>query len=114
MQSPALFSYMSHGYIPKSEKFGLYVPTKRSRVPYPAITKGKENSFISGEVYDIKDISKALRLLDAVEGCPDLYTREVVNVVVNGKTYRAYAYVSVFDPVSMRLEHSTKFKGIKK
>lgn len=112
MESPALFSFISSSFIPKSEKLGLYVPKQGSRMWFPAIFKGGSTNKIKGEVYELKDKDTALQLLDYVEGVPNLYKREVVNVMINRKKEKAYTYIANFDPREYGLQISTEFKGV--
>ena len=61
-----------------------------SRGDYPFIVRG--DSVVHGEVLTFKDWERALEILDRIEGCPHLYTREVVIVTCVGGTLRAQCY----------------------
>jgi gamma-glutamylcyclotransferase (GGCT)/AIG2-like uncharacterized protein YtfP len=69
--------------------------------PYPgAVCDAKDESFVRGEVYRIRDRTQLLAELDAYEGCgpehpvPTEFRREVVEVVLdNGDKLKAWAYL---------------------
>jgi gamma-glutamylaminecyclotransferase len=68
--------------------------------PYPAIvpTTGAETTCVAGEVWDVAEAE--LPKLDAFEGCPGLYTRERIAVLLestsspaDGLALEAFTYV---------------------
>lgn len=113
MQRRALFSFISLASISVSNKLGLYVPNKdkkRANMWFPAIFRGGETGKIKGELYELKS-EKGLELLDMVEGCPDLYKREVVDISIGDKIEKAYTYISNFDPRDYGHIHAEEFTG---
>ena len=57
---------------------------------YPGMVEG--DGEVVGEVYEIHE--SLLEKLDLVEGVPDLYRRELIEVSLeNGQTISAYAYI---------------------
>lgn len=73
--------------------------------PYPAIlpTTGAETTRVAGEVWDVAEA--ALPDLDAFEGCPELYTRERIAVLLDsapastdGLPLDAFTYVLAGPP----------------
>jgi gamma-glutamylcyclotransferase (GGCT)/AIG2-like uncharacterized protein YtfP len=57
---------------------------------YPGIVEG--DGEVVGEVYEISE--KKLKELDWIEGVPDLFRRELIEVVLeNGETISAYTYI---------------------
>jgi gamma-glutamylaminecyclotransferase len=73
--------------------------------PYPAIlpTTGAETTRVAGEVWDVAEA--ALPDLDAFEGCPELFTRERIAVLLesaststDGRPLDAFTYVLAGPP----------------
>lgn len=56
---------------------------------FPAVVpaKGEEGTHIKGELYDVMDIKP----LDILEGCPQLYYKEIINLS-NGEKAWMYLY----------------------
>jgi gamma-glutamylaminecyclotransferase len=57
--------------------------------PYLINEKGY-GKHIKGEVFEIDDITE--QILDLLEGYPNLYTKEVIEVLINDKEVEAMAY----------------------
>ncbi len=70
-----------------SQKFGLFLES------FPFISKKQSISNIHGELYEVLDIT-TLEAIDRLEGHPDEYTREAIEVILleNGNSYTAEAY----------------------
>ena len=71
------------GYGITKEKYSLYV----DGIPYVVKIP---NTQIKGEVYEVD--KHTLDELDELEGHPDFYRRELIDVIVNGKTIKAWIY----------------------
>lgn len=70
-----------------TQKYVMYVDA----IPY--VFKGEKVSYIAGEVYAVK--KSTLELLDDYESHPDLYRRELIDVVLeNGIRTEAWIYFS--------------------
>jgi gamma-glutamylcyclotransferase (GGCT)/AIG2-like uncharacterized protein YtfP len=62
--------------------------------PYPALLApgaALPTCRVAGEIYDVDDA--ALEVLDAFEGCPDLYARERIVLEHEGAELEAWTYV---------------------
>ena len=71
------------GYGITKEKYSLYVDS----IPYVVKIPYCQ---IKGEVYEVD--KNTLIALDELEGHPDFYRRELIDVIVNGKTIKAWIY----------------------
>jgi len=61
---------------------------------YPgAVPTSRLRRFVYGELYRLEDPKKALRQIDALEGCDEgLFSRRLVNVWTNGRKKKAWSY----------------------
>lgn len=59
--------------------------------PYPALLRREGGCPVAGELYEVD--ADALAVLDAFEGCPDLYARERIRLVREGEELEAWTYV---------------------
>ncbi len=64
--------------------------------PYPALLRGAGGCQVTGELYAIDE--RSLDVLDAFEGCPDLYSRERIQLVHDGESREAWTYVLAREP----------------
>ena len=71
------------GYATTKEKYSLYV----DGIPYVVKIPTTQ---IKGEVYEVD--RDTLNALDELEGHPNFYKRELIDVIVNGKTIKAWIY----------------------
>ena len=71
------------GYGMTKDKYSLYA----DGIPYVVKIP---NTQIKGEVYEVD--KNTLDVLDDLEGHPDFYRRELVDVIVNRKTIQAWIY----------------------
>lgn len=69
--------FISEGF---ASEVDLYLPNKKFM--YPFCVKEEDASGVYGEVYKIDNTE--LKMLDMVEGYPDLYKREEVTVTLTG------------------------------
>lgn len=92
--------YNSH-FIPDAIINRIEQVTTKGRLYYvssgsfPCLKLNGDNT-IHGEMYTInkKNWKEVLKGMDDLEGCPTLYTREVIEVTnEDGKTFKAWAYI---------------------
>ena len=107
------FSLSGLASISKAKGLGLYVPVKGATCSFPAIYKDGEAGKINGELYKILNEKDGLELLDLVEGVPDLYTREIVEVNIKGKKVNAYTYIANFNPMEWGMALGETFVPLK-
>ncbi len=93
--------YENHKYLERSGvKFIGEAKTVQKYVmyfnKYPYVSKDKAISHIHGELYFVDE--KVLKDLDKLEGHPDWYRREIVQIrLENGKELEAYLYFNPFE-----------------
>lgn len=61
--------------------------------PYPALLRREGGCPVAGELYEVDE--DALAVLDAFEGCPDLYARERIRLVCEGEGEETEAWTYV-------------------
>lgn len=70
------------------EKYEMYISKYGGAIPF--VRKDKQTSIILGELWEIN--SECLKRLDALEGHPDWYNRESIDVKVNNVIVKAFIY----------------------
>lgn len=88
----------NHGWIANEQFMGvgfscqvtMYKPN--SSFPYPFCLLSDDSDGVYGEVYKVDD--EGLKQLDILEGYPELYTRDTINVTLEGgKVIEALCYL---------------------
>jgi len=81
------------------EKFSLYL----SQIGLPMVAKAPQLYQIHGEIYEVSDAK--LAQLDLLEGHPNWYKREQIDVEIDGKIHTCWMYFIVNAPSSKALEN---------
>ena len=82
-----------------------YALMSSEQLGYPWVIKDEPSKMLV-ELWSIP--YRATRSLDVIENVPNLYTREVTNVVVDGKEYECYIYVGTQLLKAATLNHNIK------
>lgn len=88
-------SHMYGQYIGKAQTntdFTLYV----AGLPYLVEEKG---SGVKGELYKVDNVG--LKKLDYFEGHPHFYKRKLINIICNGESQKAWAYIYPEKPLKI-------------